>query len=106
MPRIWPKSESCRSLRSFAICGRSSMRTFPSRPPSSCAGPAETATRSTTKGTWRTRRGRRLGRSLTGRVLMVAYTVRGVSDDEKIRIIIARWASRKERAAYAGGAAD
>jgi uncharacterized DUF497 family protein len=48
----------------------------------------------------------RLGRSLTGRVLMVAYTVRGVSDDEKIRIISARRASRKERAAYAGGSAD
>jgi uncharacterized protein len=48
----------------------------------------------------------RLGRSLTGRVLMVAYTVRGVSDDEKIRIISARRASHKERAAYATGAAD
>ena len=49
---------------------------------------------------------RRLGRSLTGRVLMVAYTVRGVSNDEKIRIISAGRASRKERAAYASGAAD
>lgn len=48
----------------------------------------------------------RLGRSLTGRVLMVAYTVRGVSDDEKIRIISARRASRKERSAYASGTAD
>jgi uncharacterized DUF497 family protein len=48
----------------------------------------------------------RLGRSLTGRVLMVAYTVRGMSNDEKIRIISARRASRKERAAYASGAAD
>jgi uncharacterized DUF497 family protein len=48
----------------------------------------------------------RLGRSLSGRVLMVAYTVRGVSNDEKIRIISARRASRKERAAYASGAAD
>lgn len=48
----------------------------------------------------------RLGRSLTGRVLMVAYTVRELGDDEKIRIISARRASRKERAAYASGAAD
>jgi uncharacterized DUF497 family protein len=48
----------------------------------------------------------RLGRSLTGRVLMVAYTVRGMSNDEKIRIISARRASRKERAAYASGAAN
>jgi uncharacterized DUF497 family protein len=48
----------------------------------------------------------RLGRSLSGRVLMVAYTVRGVSDDETIRIISARRASRKERAAYASGAAN
>jgi hypothetical protein len=48
----------------------------------------------------------RLGRSLTGRVLMVAYTVRGMSNDEKIRIISARRASRKERATYASGAAD
>jgi uncharacterized protein len=48
----------------------------------------------------------RLGRSLTGRVLMVAYTVRGLGDDEKIRIISARRASRKERAAYASGAAN
>ena len=48
----------------------------------------------------------RLGRSLRGRVLMVAYTVRGVSNDEKIRIISARQASRKERAAYSSGSAD
>jgi uncharacterized protein len=48
----------------------------------------------------------RLGRSLTGRVLMVAYTVRGPGDGEKIRIISARRASGKERAAYAGGPAD
>lgn len=48
----------------------------------------------------------RLGRSLTGRVLIVAYTIRGSGDDEKIRIISARRASRKERAAYAGGSAD
>jgi uncharacterized protein len=44
-----------------------------------------------------------LGRSLTGHVLVVAYTIRGSGDDEKIRIISARRASRKERAAYAGG---
>jgi uncharacterized DUF497 family protein len=43
----------------------------------------------------------RLGRSLAGRVLMVAYTVRGSGDEEKIRIISSRRASRKERAAYA-----
>ena len=48
----------------------------------------------------------RLGRSFSGRVLMVAYTVRGVSNDEKIRIISARRASRKERAAYASGSAN
>jgi uncharacterized protein len=40
----------------------------------------------------------RLGRSVTGRVLIVAYIVRGSGDDEKIRIISARRASRKERA--------
>jgi uncharacterized protein len=43
----------------------------------------------------------RLGRALTGRVLIVAYTVRRGVDGEKIRIISARRASRKERAAYA-----
>ena len=48
----------------------------------------------------------RLGRSLTGRVLIVAYTMRGSGDDEKIRIISARPASRKERAAYASSSAD
>jgi len=48
----------------------------------------------------------RLGRSLVGRVLIVAYTIRGSRDDEKIRIISARRASRKEAAAYAGGSAD
>jgi uncharacterized DUF497 family protein len=48
----------------------------------------------------------RLGRSLTGRVLIVAYTIRGSGDDEKIRIISARRASRKEKAAYAGGSAN
>jgi uncharacterized DUF497 family protein len=44
----------------------------------------------------------RLGRSLANRVLIVAYTIRGSEDDEKIRIISARRASRTERAAYAG----
>lgn len=44
----------------------------------------------------------RLGRSVDGRVLVVAYTVRkGVHDAEKIRLISARRASRRERAAYA-----
>jgi uncharacterized DUF497 family protein len=48
----------------------------------------------------------RLGRSLQGRVVIVAYTVRGSGDEEKIRIISARRASRKERSAYATGTAD
>jgi len=43
----------------------------------------------------------RLGRAVTGRVLIVAYTVRRRDDDESIRIISARRASRRERAAYA-----
>ncbi len=43
----------------------------------------------------------RLGRAATGRVLMVAYTVRRRGDGESIRIISARRASRKEQAAYA-----
>jgi uncharacterized DUF497 family protein len=43
----------------------------------------------------------RLGRAADGRVLMVAYTVRRGDDDaEKIRLISARRASRRERAAY------
>ena len=46
----------------------------------------------------------RLGRSLAGRVLMVAYTHRRSGDAEKIRIISARCASRKEREAYDRGA--
>jgi uncharacterized DUF497 family protein len=40
------------------------------------------------------------GRAATGRVLIVAYTVRRGVDGEKIRIISARRASRKERAGY------
>jgi uncharacterized DUF497 family protein len=43
----------------------------------------------------------RVGRAIDGRVLMVAYTVRKDDHDaEKIRIISARRASRRERAAY------
>ena len=37
----------------------------------------------------------RLGRAATGRVLIVAYAVRRRDDDESIRIISARRASRK-----------
>ena len=43
----------------------------------------------------------RLGRSAGRRVLMVAYTFRRSGDAEAIRIISARRASRRERAAYA-----
>jgi uncharacterized DUF497 family protein len=46
----------------------------------------------------------RLGRAADGRVLMVAYTIRGSGDVETVRIISARRASRRERAAY--GAKD
>jgi uncharacterized DUF497 family protein len=42
----------------------------------------------------------RLGRSVDGRVLMVAYTIRRSGDVETIRLISARPASRRERAAY------
>ncbi len=48
----------------------------------------------------------RLGRAVTGRVLIVAYTVRRRDGGERIRIISARWAGRKERAAYAAAARD
>ena len=48
----------------------------------------------------------RLGRAVTGRVLIAAYTVRRRDDGERIRIISARQASRKERAAYATAARD
>ena len=44
---------------------------------------------------------RRLGRSADGRVLIVAYTLRRSGNAETIRIISARQASRRERAAYA-----
>jgi uncharacterized protein len=43
----------------------------------------------------------RLGRSASGHVLMVAYTLRRTGDAEAIRIISARPASRRERTAYA-----
>jgi uncharacterized DUF497 family protein len=43
----------------------------------------------------------RLGRCAGGQVLIVAYTLRSSSDAEAIRIISARRASRRERAAYA-----
>lgn len=48
-------------------------------------------------------RRKRLGRIFTGRILLVVYTARRLSDGkETIRIISARQASRKERKAYAG----
>jgi uncharacterized DUF497 family protein len=49
------------------------------------------------------RRWKRLGISVRGRVLLVAYTLRRLKDGtETIRIISARRASPKEREAYAG----
>ena len=48
----------------------------------------------------------RLGRAATGRMLVVAYTVRRRGDGESVRIISARRASRKERAAYAATPRD
>jgi hypothetical protein len=48
------------------------------------------------------RRGQRIGRSLTGRILFVVYTIRRTAHEkETIRFISARQASRKERQAYA-----
>ena len=48
-------------------------------------------------------RSKRLGTSLTGRILLVIYTPRRSHDaKEIIRIISARQATRKERQAYAG----
>ena len=44
----------------------------------------------------------RMGRAADGRVLMVVYTLRRIGDAETIRIISARRASRRERAAYGG----
>lgn len=49
----------------------------------------------------RERRFRRLGRTTSGRLLIVGYTRRRLGDVENIRIITARPPSRKERAAYA-----
>jgi len=46
----------------------------------------------------------RLGRSADRRILMVSYTLRRAGDAETSRIISARRASRRERAAY--GAKD
>ncbi|MBI1873275.1 MAG: BrnT family toxin [Acidobacteria bacterium] len=46
----------------------------------------------------------RLGQAAAGRILMVAYTLRRSGDAETIRLISARRASRRERAAY--GAKD
>jgi hypothetical protein len=43
----------------------------------------------------------RLGRASEGRVLVIVYTMRETADGEAIRIISARRANRKERAAYA-----
>jgi uncharacterized DUF497 family protein len=43
---------------------------------------------------------RRLGRAADGRVLMVVYALRSSDDAETIRLISARRASRRERAAY------
>jgi uncharacterized protein len=44
-----------------------------------------------------------LGDSHAHRILMVVYTIRSIAnDDQEIRIISARQASRKERKAYAG----
>lgn len=48
----------------------------------------------------------RLGRSALSKVVMVAYTLRSTGNVETIRIISARRASRKERAAYRGNAKD
>jgi uncharacterized protein len=48
----------------------------------------------------------RLGRAATGRVLIVAYTVRRRDHGETIRIISACRGSRKERAADAAASRD
>ena len=48
----------------------------------------------------------RIGKSNHDRLLMVAYTMRRKDDAKSIRIISARKASRKERAAYAQGSED
>jgi uncharacterized DUF497 family protein len=49
------------------------------------------------------RRFKRIGQSITGRILFVVYMIRRADDEkETIRIISARQASRKERQAYSG----
>jgi uncharacterized DUF497 family protein len=49
------------------------------------------------------RRSTRIGFSVAGRILFVVYTIRGLKNEEEtIRIISARQATRKERQAYAG----
>jgi len=48
----------------------------------------------------RERRYRRLGRTASGRLLIVGYTRRRLGDVENIRIITARPPSRRERATY------
>lgn len=48
----------------------------------------------------------RLGRAVTSRVLIVAYTLRRRGNGESIRIISARRASTQERAAYAAAASS
>jgi uncharacterized DUF497 family protein len=52
------------------------------------------------------RRFLRLGRSVAGRVLIVAYTQRRSADVDTVRIISARRASRKEGTAYAAAQED
>jgi uncharacterized DUF497 family protein len=47
-------------------------------------------------------RRKRLGTSETGHILLVVYTIRERENEETIRIISARQASRKERQAYRG----
>jgi uncharacterized DUF497 family protein len=48
-------------------------------------------------------RSKRVGASITGRILIVAYTLRRLKNGkETIRIISARQATRKERRAYYG----
>lgn len=48
-------------------------------------------------------RWKRIGESITGRILLVVYTTRRYRNGkETIRLISARQASRKERKAYAG----
>ena len=47
------------------------------------------------------RRFRRLGRTASGRLLIVGYTRRRLGNVESIRIITARPPSRKEQSAYA-----